>query len=346
MRAASRAATYTVVDTPNPVLRINEVFPASENLRDPRCEQLRKRYRLDAVVRGETDEFRRLLLLRHWIKQQIRIEDDHPTPCRDDAFSILDAARKGGGFHCAHFSLVQQGVYTSFGWVVRRLGAGPGLNEPGKWGHHGINEVWVNSLCKWVLIDAKYDFHFEKEGLPLSALEVRDEVLADGGQSVRLAVGPERRLQRKPPPNAGTYRWISWETTPYFTSFPNSGSSALIVYEDDYFRANTWYRDGAPHWAYAADFFLPVRHRSWIEWTPNVVASRVEVMGARAEIALRSCTPSFATYELRREHGEWRPCQDRLSLPLSKSGLAVTFRSVNLAGVAGPDHRVEVRPVT
>jgi hypothetical protein len=345
MRATEAATTYAVVDTPNPRARINEVFPAYENLRDPRCQQLRTRYRLDRVVDGEADDFRRILLLRQWIKQHIRINNAHPTPAREDAFSILDAALQGGGFHCAHFSLVQQGVYTAFGYVVRRLGAGPGLNEPGQWGHHGINEVWVDSLCKWVLVDAKYDSHFEKAGLPLSALEVRDELLADGAESVRLAVGPERRLQRKPPPGASTYRWISWETTPRFTDFPNQGSSGLVVYEDAFFRANTWYRDGAPHWAYAADFFLPVRHRGWIEWTPNVVASRVELVGNRAEVMLRSCTPNFATYELRRERGDWRACKDRLSLPLSKSGLAVAFRSVNLAGVPGPEHRLEIRPV-
>ncbi len=346
MRSPRGGRQYAVVAAPNPVLRINEVFPAYENLRDPRCQQLRRRYRLDGVVRGETDDFRRILLLRHWIKRHIRINNAHPTPARDDAFSILDAAHKGGGFHCAHFSLVQQGVYTSFGYVTRRLGAGPGLNEPGQWGHHGVNEVWVNSLCKWVLVDAKYDCHFEKDGLPLSALEVRDELLADGARSVRLAVGPERRLQRKPPRNAATYRWVSWETTPHFTNFPNHGTSGLVVYEDEFFRTNTWYRDGAPHWAYRADFFIPVRHRSWIEWTPHVIASRVSIEGDSAEVALASCTPNFLTYETRRQHGPWRACADRIRLPLGKPGLAVSLRSVNLAGVSGPEHRLEIRPVS
>jgi hypothetical protein len=335
---------YAVASTPNPVLHINEVFPAYENLRDPRCQRLRRRYRLDGVVRGESDDFRRILLLRHWIKRHLRINNAHPTAAREDAFSILDAALKGGGFHCAHFSLVQQAVYTSFGYVTRRLGAGPGLDEPGHWGHHGVNEVWVNSLCKWVLVDAKYDFHFEKDGLPLSALEIRDDLLADGAVSLRLAVGPERRLRRKPPLNASTYRWISWETTPRFTDFPNHSTSGLVVYDDEFLRANTWYRDGAPHWAYAAGFFIPVRHRSWIEWTPNVVASRVAITGSRAEIALSSCTPNFLTYEMRRGPGPWRTCGDRIRVSLGKAGLVASFRAVNLAGVVGPEHRVEVRP--
>jgi len=344
MHSSESRTRYTVVATPNPAMHVNEVFPGYEDLRHPRCQQIRKRYHLDNVVRGETDEFRRILLLRHWIKQHIRINDAHPTPTREDAFSILDAALEGGGFHCAHFSLVQQAVYNSYGYVTRRLGAGPGLNEPGKWGHHGINEVWVNPLCKWVLIDAKYDFHFERDGLPLSALEVRDHVLADGGQSLRLAVGPDRRRQRKPPKNAGTYRWVSWETSPCFTDFPNHSSSALIVYEDDFFRNNIWYRDGQPHWAYGADFFIPIRNRNWIEWTPNVIASRVDMARDRAHIALTSCTPNFLTYQVRRGEGAWRDCGDRLDLRLGSGGLGLTFRSVNLAGVTGPEHRIEIRP--
>jgi hypothetical protein len=240
--------------------------------------------------------------------------------------------------------LVQHAVLNSFGYVTRRLGVGPGLNQPGKWGHHGVNEVWVNPLCKWVLIDAKYNFHFEKDRTPLSALEVRDELLADGGQSVRLAFGPERRHRRnQPPENMGTYRWISWETTPTFTDFPNHGSSGLIVYEDDFFRSNTWYRDGEPHWAYAADFFIPVRHRSWIEWTPNVISSRVTTDHNCAHIELTSCTPNFQTYQVKRGRGEWRKCPDRLRLKLGALGLSLTLRAVNLTGVSGPEHRVEVR---
>jgi hypothetical protein len=330
-------------------MQINEAFPAYESLRHPRCQQIRRRYRLDGVVRGERDEFRRILLLRHWIKQHIRISNAHPTPAREDAFSILDAALDGGGFHCAHFSLVQQAVYNSFGYVTRRLGAGPGLNEPGKSGHHGVNEVWVNPLCKWVLVDAKYDSHFEKCGLPLSALETRDELLADGGQSVRLAAGPDRRLQRKPPKSIGIYRWISWEVSPSFTDFPNHSSSGMIVYEDDFFRNNVWYRDGAPHWAYAADFFIPVRHRSWIEWTPNVIASRVDITGNRARVAITSCTPNLLTYQVRRQvcrgDGAWRGCGDRLDLALGKSGIGLSLRSMNLVGATGPEHTIEIRPV-
>ena len=341
-----RRPKFVLAETGNPPMRINEVFPAAENLRHPRCREIRRRYKLDAVVKGERDEFRRILLLRQWIKKHIRINNRYPTKTRGDAFGILDAALKGGGFHCAHFSLVQHAVYNSFGYLTRRLGAGPGEAPPGRGGHHGVNEIWVNDLCKWVLIDAKYDLHFETDGTPLSALEVRDDVIATGGKNVKRTYGPERKHKRKDfPESTHTYRWISWEaSTNHFTEWPNRTGSSLVIYEDDFWRRNTWYRDGKPHWAYKADYFIPVRRRSWIEWTPNVIASRVEIDRERAAIALHSCTPNFKTYQVRRGGGGWKPCGERLELKLGKRGASLAFRAVNLAGVKGPEHRVEIVP--
>jgi hypothetical protein len=197
-----------------------------------------------------------------------------------------------------------------------------------------------------MLSDAKHDVHFEKEGVPLSALEIRDELLADGGQAVRRAFGPDRRMkQEEGVAGIDTYRWISWELTPTLTDFPNATASGLIVYDDDFFRANIWYRDNAPHWAYKVGFFLPVRHRSWIEWTPQIISSRVAIREDRVGITLISCTPNFQTYQMKRDQGSWQDCPDHLDLELAASGVEATFRSVNLAGVIGPEHRVQVVPV-
>jgi hypothetical protein len=343
---AGRGPRFVLAPVSNPPMHINEIFPACENLLHPRFRGLRRRYRLDNVVRGETDELRCILLLRHWIKRHIRINDKHPTETRGDAFGILDAALKGGGFHCAHFSLVQHAVLNAFGYVTRRLGAGPGLNKPHGGGHHGVNEVWVNSLLKWMLIDAKYDLHFEKDGVPLSALEVRAEVIKNGGSDVKRAFGPDRKYKREEfPERTHTYRWVSWETsTAHFTDWPNQGGSTLVVYGDEFFRKHTWYRDGRPHWAYKAGFFIPVKNRNWIEWTPNVVTSKVRLGRRSAAVRLVSCTPNLRTFQMRRGEGAWRNCPERVEVPLGRGGASLSFRAVNRAGVSGPVHRVEIVP--
>ena len=97
--------------------------------------------------------------------------------------------------------------------------------------------------------------------MPLSALDIRDEVWRDGAKSVVRVVGPNRRPV-KPDPETGkwetrpdTYRWCSWETdTNRFTTFPAPPTSTLVVLDDENFRKNTWYRDGKLHWAYGTPY--------------------------------------------------------------------------------------------
>lgn len=343
LQAGQATDHYEVLPPTGPQYRENQLFMAFEAYESPRVKRLRERYALDKVVAGEAGEWKRILLLRHWIKSHIEINDDNPTETRGDAFGILDAALKGGGFHCAHFSIVQHAVLNSFGYVARRLGCGPGLPEKG--GHHGINEVWVNELGKWVLVDAKYDLHFEKDGLPLSVLEIRDEVWKDGAKQVVPVYGPARLTRQEPAweTRAETYRWCSWETnTNRFTSFPALPSSSLIVLDDEHSRNNTWYRDGKPHWAYNTAFFLPTTRRDWIDWTPNVIRSQVKVEGDVADIFLTSFTPNFQTYQRKGEDGAWVNCSERERLPLNRATNTFAFRVMNLFGVPGPEHGITI----
>lgn len=343
---SAETGRFKIQPVPNPEYRSNELFRAYDSYYNPRIKQLRERYGLDQVVAGETDEWRRILLLRRWIHANIRIDNDNPTPTRGDAFAILDAALQGGGFHCAHFSIVLEGVLNSFGYLTRRLGCGPGRIDNGV--HHGVNEVWVNSFCKWVLVDAKYDLHFEKNGIPLSALEIRDEVWKDGGQSVVRSFGLEgkRETDRYPNdagPTAEIYRWCSWEnTTNRFTSFPATGNSVIFMFEDDITRNHVWYRDGKPHWAYHTPYLITTTQRDWIEWTPNVIRSEVEITDNIASVTLSSFTPNFLTYQILSKENSWVDCDESLCLHLQKDSNQFVFRTMNLFGVSGPVHRIVI----
>jgi hypothetical protein len=345
---AQESGRFDVIPVENPRYCGNELFRAFENYYSPRVRELRSRYGLDAVVAGQSDEWKRILLLRHWIRSHIEIENTNPTQTRGDTFAILDAALKGGKFHCTHFSIVQHAVLNSFGHVTRRLGCGPGLKDDG--GHHGVNEVWVNKFSKWVLIDAKYDAHFEKNGVPLSALDIRDELWKDGAASVVRVVGPDRRPMQ-PDPVTGqwetrpdTYRWCSWETdTNRFTTFPARSTSTLVMLADEIFRNHTWYRDGKPHWAYNTPYLIATRRRDWIEWTPNVITSKVTIEADKARVFLSSCTPNFRSFQKKGDDGTWRDCEERIELSLDRrSSNRFTFRTINLFDVAGPEHRVEI----
>ncbi len=345
---AKESSRFVVAPVENPQYCGNELFRGFENYYSPRIRELHSRYRLADVVADGSDEWKRILLLRHWIKSNIAIENDNPTQTRGDTFAILDAALMGGKFHCTHFSIVQHAVLNSFGYVTRRLGCGPGLKDDG--GHHGVNEVWVNKFSKWVLIDAKYDAHFEKNELPLSALDIRDELWRDGAKSVICVVGPDG-IPLKPDSKTGkletrpdTYRWCSWETnTNRFTTFPARPTSTLIMLEDNIFRSNTWYRDDKPHWAYNTPYLIATSQRDWIEWTPNVITSKVTIEGGKASVFLSSCTPNFRSLQKTGDNGIWRDCDEKVELSLNRRARnRFRFRTINLFGVAGPEHHVEI----
>ena len=170
----------------------NTVFASGENLSSPKFRTLKEKYLLDTVFHGEQNEFKRILLLRDWIRERIKISDfENLYPGDGYAEAILDAALKGHGFHCGHYMIVQNAIMNAYGYVTRCLGAGAGVKGSAD-GHHGMNEIWLNQYQKWFLSDAKYNHHFERNGIPLSALEIRDEYLKNKAVEIVLVKGPER----------------------------------------------------------------------------------------------------------------------------------------------------------
>src|SRR5690349_17396042 len=320
----------------NPVFRRNTAFEMNEDLTSPKFQALREKYQLDTIFHGEQDEFKRQLMLRNWIRTVIHISDFEPAyPGEGIAEEILDHGLNGQGYHCGHYMIVQNAVMNSYGYVTRCLGAGPGV-QGGPDGHHGINEIWSNKFRKWYLSDAKYNHHFEKNGIPLSALEVREEYLKNKAADVVLVKGPDRTpiesdgvrnakgvMVDKTRANfAQTYTWIEWEKfNDRYTHWPESSDhvSILNMYEDDYFKNNTWIWDGKPHWAYnVKGHLVRVSDRNAIEWTPNTIDSKVTIEGDVARINLQSETPNLKTYQMKKmDDKEWKNIDEEVSVEIN-----------------------------
>jgi hypothetical protein len=308
-----------------------------------------EKYQLDTVFHGETDEFKRILLLRHWIKTVIKINDfGDPYPGKGYAEGILDAALKGQGFHCGHFMTVQNAIMNAYGYVTRNLGAGPGVLG-GPDGHHGINEIWLNQYNKWFLSDAKYDHHFEQNGIPLSALEIRNAFLKNkaieivkvkGPGRIPLDIDPETGYGRER--NAQTYTWIEWHGyNNMFTVWPEY-KELLIMFNDEYFKTHTWIWGGRPHWAYKKPQFMRlVQDKDKIYWTPNTISSNVTIDGTVAHILLSSDNSNLKEYQMKdRSEGKWNKVENTLSLKLKKKKYELVFRTVNNVDVTGPEHTI------
>ena len=347
--------TYYTEDAENPVYKKNIAFDRSEDLTDPAFDSLKLKYQLDTIFHGETDEFKRILLLRNWIKQVIPINDySDPYPGGGLPEGILDAALKGQGFHCGHYMVVQNAVMNSYGYVTRCLGSGPGV-KGGPDGHHGMNEIWLNKYQKWFLSDAKYNHHFEKNSMPLSALEVRDEYLRNQAADIVMVKGPDRTpiefdgladqngkiLKKTRADFAQWYTWLEWDkSNDRYTRSADFGTK-LNMFEDDYTRNHTWIWDGKTHWAFNTEHVDYLDSRDAIEWTPNTLQIDVIIAEDTAKFNLTSDTPNLKEFQMKDVSDDrWVKCDSSFALPLDKMKYELLFRAVNLADVSGPENKV------
>jgi hypothetical protein len=349
--------SYYVKNVDNPEFRGNTAFVSFEDVTLPKFEALKVKYKIDTVFHGEQDEFKRILLLRNWIRKIIKINDYCKSyPGDGSPESILDEALKGQGFHCGHFMVVQNAVMNAYGYVTRCLGSGPGVNGVAE-GHHGFNEIWLNKYHKWFLSDAKYDHHFEKNGIPLSALEVRDEYLKNQAKEIVLVKGPNRTpidfdgvadkngkmIKVTKAGFAQMYTWLEWDKSNNRYSIGPGFNSKLNWYQDDYAKNHTWFWDGKPHWAYHTAFIDTIYSANIIEWTPNTIHGNVVFNGHNAVIKLASITPNLKGYEMRHlSSGKWIGCDSVIKMRLKKSVDTLFFRTCNLENVCGAEYKIVV----
>src|SRR5712672_2250832 len=102
--SCDKRAYVAHVEPGDPEFIANSAFYSFEDLSSPKFAALRSKYRLDTIFHGEQDEFKRMLLLRNWIRTVINIADfEEAYPGAGFAENILDAGLKGQGYHCGHY---------------------------------------------------------------------------------------------------------------------------------------------------------------------------------------------------------------------------------------------------
>ena len=347
------ARPFHQVKTENPEFIPNSVFTYYKDSSYPMFKSLKDKYQLDTIFHGETDEFKRILLLRHWIFKTVPITPNGVVLKSEDnsAESILDDALKGNMFHCAYFMIVNAEIMNACGYMARVINADEGENDlAGQIAHHGTDEVWSNTFHKWFFSDALFDLHFEKNGIPLSALEIRDEYFKNKAADVVMVSGPERtpidttldKYKRSKEIFTRVFRWIAWFKQQDIYSNWNNGISYMVMYEDEYFKTHKWIRvDGKPHWAYGTKYLILVKDRKELYWTPNTITSEVKINGDKANITLKSYTPFFKTYQMKEgTNGQWKDVSDSPEIALAKDKNEFYFRTVNKQGVTGAEYKI------
>jgi hypothetical protein len=138
-----------------------------------RLKLLRERYQLDMVIAPGRTEMEQLMLLRYWVRNQWHTAwTRHPASWYPpwDARRILEARDQPDCLtNCTHYAAVFTQCCLALGWNARHC-----ILDL-----HCVAEIYVNQHDKWVVMDAGNSsvradvaLHFERNGVPLSALEL------------------------------------------------------------------------------------------------------------------------------------------------------------------------------
>jgi len=311
--------------------------------------ELRKRFPLDSLVAGASDEWEAQCRLKHWIAG--RITNGTPSAPGDDAIQVLENSARGATYWCSYYALTCMETAQALGWTARKLGIDRWHGQDGhESAHHGVAEIWSNQFRKWVVLDCQSDLHYEKDGVPLSAWEIRTEWLKNGGEDVSRVVGaPERRELKNPAivwwdrPNedeTAVYFWIyyaedsrNWdEELPGRYIFPQDSANAGRV----------WYQNGPGikgrlHTGYEKKLFLPSTDPAAFDWTVGLVeAQATALIDGRLHLELDSYCPNLSGFEAEQDGGEWKTVEGKsFDWPLHKGANSLALRTVNAAGVRG-----------
>ena len=342
-----------VVGSENPALVRSSYRFSHLQADSKRGRILRDRWHLDDVIRPATSEFEAFLHLRQWVREQWedgwKMGDIEFCPPWDAMVILSLASRKLSLGMCTHYATVMSHCTAALGFTARTQ----------IMRSHCINEVWSNQYGKWVAMDVggdandetKFTYHFERRGMPLSALDAHRAWVEKDFADVKIV--PE------PPPSiaerfqvAGRLKlferfMISLRNDELETMGPGEPEHGKISY---HFNRYLFWQD--PDTAPLPWFSEHTERPGDLYWTPN----RAEIHLQQADepdtlrVLLDTETANLRGFEIRIDDGvwqekpeaafEWRlnPELNRLSVrPVNAFGRRGAESSVNVLDFAGSD---------
>jgi len=316
---------------------------------DPVLVELRGKYHLETLIEGAKDEWTAQQLLKDWVFR--KIPGGNPKSSPGSALEILERAGKGEKFYCTYYAITYVECAHALGWQARKIGVD--RKHPGGYllgsSHHGVAEVWSNQFCKWVLMDSQSNLHFEKNGIPLNAYEVREEWLRNQGEDVDHIVGSPPNASEKNPamvwsvPDAdeiATYYWLYVQDS----ASVSSTDSKFLLLEDEHNTGEIWYQSDSNlrhsqfHNAYLENRFAPTDRIEDLYWTVGIVETEVfQVDSGAIHLKLDSYCPNFAWYQMTSDGATWQETKKMLIWSLKSGWNTLGLRTVNRAGVTGPE---------
>lgn len=322
-------------------------FDAATN---PRLKELRERYRLEEVIASGQDEFDRQVRLMDWTHRQFK-RFGQPSSSARGALEILGAIEQGHRFFCSQYGQLLASASASLGWVDRLLALRrhQGANRNGGSTEHTTTEIWSNQYAKWIMLDPTSNLYVEKEGVPLNAWEIRQEWFHREGKDLVFVVGAERRRYRKSdlpivvdhfaefgdltfdPDEPDKYGFIGYiPNTDLMDSAFEYGT--MFITKDALCDGTKWHLRDLPMNP-ATDPYFPMGQAA-ISLTPTTHATLT--------VGLRTLTPNFQRFEVRRDQGDWVASTNNWAWDLHPGTNRLECRTVNSFGILGPPAEAEV----
>jgi len=318
-----------------------------DSFTNPKLKELRQRYKLDEVVAPGKTEFDRQVLLLDWVNRQFK-KFGAPTANPRGAAEILQDISEGHTFFCAQYAEVFVSAAASLGWVDRSLA----LRRPNNVGsgstEHSSTEIWSNQYRKWIMLDPTFAMYVEKDGLPLSAFELRQEWFDHDAKNIAFVLGKDRKKYHKSDmpifrgrfPGFGDlsldggavnpYAFIGWvPNTDLMDAGPDYGR--MYIFKDKLCDGTQWHIRDLPK-NLATDAYFPL----------GQAAIALSPVGDHLQADLKTLTPNFRAFLVRIDGGEWKPSHDTVAWRLHAGKNSFEAKTVNWFGVEGPVSTAEV----
>lgn len=315
---------------------------------NPKLKELRERYHLDEVIAPGKDEFDRQVLLVDWVNHRFK-KFGKPSAPAHGALEILPAIDAGNSFFCSQYGEVMVSAAASLGWVDRPLALRRPDNRGSGSTEHTSTEIWSNEYRKWVVLDPTFAMYFEKDGVPLSAYEFRQEWFYHDARDVTFVLDKDRKRYHKSdmpvfrgrypgfgdlvldPGATNVYAFIGYvPNTNLLDAGPEYGG--MFITKDQICDGTKWHQRLNPADP-AHDPYFPI----------NQAALTLAPDGSAIAVSIKTLTPNFKTFMARVDRADWKPVADHFTWPVHAGANKLEVKSVNQFNIDGPISTAEMK---